>query len=172
MLQLQPNSATRAIIVMGVSGCGKSSVGQQLATELNWRFADADTYHPKANVAKMSQGLALNDDDRAPWLDRLNAVLRHSVAKQEPIVLACSALKQRYRDALGERLNSLAFVHLAGSFDLIHKRMKQRPGHYMPESLLQSQFAALEVPHDVLTLNIELGLATLVSKITALIKAN
>ena len=155
---------------MGVSGCGKSSVGQQLATQLNWRFADADTYHPAANILKMSQGLALDDDDRAPWLNRLNAVLRHSVAKHEPIVLACSALKQRYRDALSERLSSLAFVHLSGSFDLIEARLKQRPGHYMPASLLQSQFAALEAPSGVLTLNVEQSIASLVAQITALIK--
>ena len=167
---IQPNHATSAIIVMGVSGCGKSSVGQQLATQLNWRFADADTYHPAANVQKMSQGFALNDDDRAPWLERLNAVLRHSVAKQEPIVLACSALKQRYRDALGDRLNSLAFVHLSGSFDLIEARLKQRPGHYMPTSLLQSQFAALEAPSDVLTLDISESITSLVSQIVALTK--
>ena len=166
-----PSLSTRAIIVIGVSGCGKSSVGQALANHLSWRYADADDYHPAANVIKMREGQALNDDDRAPWLDRLNAVLRHSVAKQEPIVLACSALRQRYRDALNKQLDSVAFVHLSGSYELIESRMKKRADHYMPPSLLRSQFAALEPPLGVLTLDIEQPVQTLVEQIVAQLKA-
>ena len=165
-----PNPSTRAFVLMGVSGCGKSSVGQLLANELGWRFADADAYHPNANVNKMREGLALNDDDRAPWLNRLNAVLKHSVAKQDPIVLACSALKQRYRDALSNQLESIAFVHLSGSYDLIESRMKLRAGHYMPPSLLRSQFAALEPPSGVLTLDINQPIQSLVTQIMAYVK--
>ena len=165
-----PSLSTRAIIVIGVSGCGKSSVGQALANHLSWRYADADDYHPAANVIKMREGQALNDDDRAPWLDRLNAVLRHSVAKQEPIVLACSALRQRYRDALAKQLDSLAFVHLSGSYELIESRMKKRADHYMPPSLLRSQFVALEPPLGVLTLDIEQPVQTLVEQIVAQLK--
>ncbi len=164
-----PGPATRAIVVMGVSGCGKSTVGQALADRLHWRFADADGYHPPANVAKMRAGMPLNDDDRQPWLERLNAVLRHAIAKDEPIVLACSALRERYRVLLRERIDSLAFVHLAGSFELIESRLRARSHEYMPASLLRSQFATLEPPADALVLAVDAPVDEIVERVAGTI---
>lgn len=153
-MTFEPGAAA-AIVVMGVSGCGKSSVGRALAQQLGARFVDADDYHPPANVAKMRAGEPLDDTDRAPWLLRLNAVLRHAAARDEPVVLACSALRQRYRDALADRLPAIRFIHLHGSFDLIAARVAARDHAYMPASLLASQFAALEAPHDAVVLDID-----------------
>jgi gluconokinase len=143
-----------AVVVMGVQGCGKTSVGSALAARLGARFLDADDFHPPANVEKMRAGTPLDDTDRAPWLERLNAELRASVARGEPVVLACSALKARYRDALGHGLPSLRFVHLAGSFELIAQRLAARNHRYMPTTLLRSQFDALEPPSDAIAIDV------------------
>lgn len=147
-------SAPRAVVVMGVSGCGKTSVGRALAQRLGARFVDGDDFHPPANVEKMRTGVPLDDTDRAPWLARLNAVLRHAIARDEPVVLACSALRQRYRDALADRLPGVRFVHLSGSPELIAARLAQRRHRYMPASLLASQFAALEPPSDAVVVDV------------------
>jgi gluconokinase len=147
-------SAPRAVVVMGVSGCGKTSVGRALAQRLGARFIDGDDFHPPANVEKMRAGVPLDDVDRAPWLARLNAVLRHATARDEPVVLACSALRQRYRDALADRLPGVRFVHLSGSPELIAARLAQRRHRYMPASLLASQFAALEPPSDAVVVDV------------------
>ena len=155
----------RAIVLMGVSGSGKSTVGRALAQRLGWRFLDADDYHPQANVEKMRAGVALNDHDRWPWLDRLNAVLRHSLAKGHPAVLACSALKQRYRDRLSQKVAGVMFVHLSGSFELIAGRVSDRRHKYMPSSLLRSQFDALELPDEALTLDVALTVEEIVESI-------
>ena len=144
----------RALIVMGVSGCGKSTIGLQLAAALGWRFADGDDFHPAANVAKMKSGIPLNDDDRWPWLDSLNRLLCAANTDNKPLVLSCSALKQRYRDRLGRHVDGLRWVHLDGSFELISARMALRQHKYMPASLLRSQFAALEPPTDALRVDI------------------
>lgn len=153
-----PSSATgaspRAIVVMGVSGCGKTSVGQALAARLGARFVDADDFHPPANVEKMRAGVPLDDADRAPWLARLNAVMRHALARGDSVVLACSALRQRYRDALAERLPALRVVHLSGSRELIASRIAARSHRYMPASLLASQFEALEPPRDAIVVDV------------------
>jgi gluconokinase len=134
---------TYRIVVMGVSGSGKSSVGQALAQRLGADFRDGDDLQPPENVAKMRAGTPLTDDDRWPWLDRVAAVL----ADQAPVVVACSALKRAYRDRIRAGAGGqVRFVHLAGSRDLIAARMARRQGHYMPVSLLDSQFAALEPP--------------------------
>ena len=115
-------------VIMGVSGCGKSTIGQALADQLDCPFYDGDDFHPPENVAKMSSGIPLNDADRAPWLARLAELITAHWQRGETAVLACSALKKRYRDQL--RVNSqVQFVHLAGSFDLIWQRMLSRPGH-------------------------------------------
>jgi gluconokinase len=140
---------------MGVSGCGKTAVGQRLAGRLGVPFVDADDLHPPANVEKMRAGVPLDDADRAPWLQRLNARLREAAAAREPIVLACSALKQRYRDALAEGVPGLRFVHLAASRAAIASRLAQRRHRYMPASLLDSQFAALEAPADAIVVDAE-----------------
>lgn len=148
-------AAPRAVVVMGVSGCGKTSVGEALARRLGARFIDADDFHPPANVDKMRQGMPLDDDDRAPWLARLNAVLREAVARDEPVVLACSALRRRYRDALADHLPELRFVHLSGSYELIEARLALRRHRYMPSSLLRSQFEALEAPTEAVVVAID-----------------
>lgn len=143
------------VVVMGVSGCGKSTVGAALAEAMGCAFADADDYHPAANVQKMRSGQPLNDDDRLPWLDTLNAVLLRHQLTGHSLVLACSALRQRYRERLGRALASLHWVHLAGSFELIESRLAARQHRYMPATLLRSQFDALEPPTDALEVSIE-----------------
>jgi len=152
----------RTLVLMGVSGSGKTEVGTALARRLGWRFVDGDDFHPPANVAKMAAGRPLDDDDRAPWLARLNAVLRHSRAKDEAVILACSALKARYRQALADRLPGLAFAHLNGSEALIATRLAQRQHRYMPATLLRSQFEALETPRDAWSIDIDQPLAGVV----------
>lgn len=154
-----------AIVVMGVSGCGKSTVGGALAGRLGWRFADGDDFHPPANVEKMRAGIPLDDADRAPWLARLNAMMRDSTSAGCSVVLACSALRQRYRDALAEGLPGLRFVHLAGSAELIGARLAARQHRYMPAALLASQFATLEPPSDALTLDVGQPVDALVAEI-------
>jgi gluconokinase len=137
-----------AIIVMGVSGCGKSTVGALLARELGWDFKDGDAFHPPANVEKMRSGAPLTDADRGPWLDAIAAHVAALETSGGHVVVACSALKRVYRDRLraGGRV---LFVHLAGTYELIDARMKARKNHFMPPSLLESQFATLEPPaHD------------------------
>ncbi|HEX2197469.1 MAG TPA: gluconokinase [Burkholderiales bacterium] len=137
-------------MVMGVSGAGKSTIGAALARELRWRFIDADDHHPPANVAKMAAGEPLSDEDRAPWLDRLNLILK----SQENAVLACSALKQSYRDRLSAGLADLRFVYLKGDAGLIGARLSGRRHPYMPASLLASQLEALEPPEKAIAVDI------------------
>ncbi len=132
--------------MFGVSGCGKSTVGHALAQRLGIQFFDADDFHPPANVAKMQSGTPLTDADRAPWLAALHAHLQQQLTAQQSLVLACSALKQRYRDQLQGKLNAVTFIYLEGTFDLILARVQARQNHFMPANLLQSQFDALEIP--------------------------
>lgn len=162
-----PTSAQRpsAILIMGVSGCGKTSVGQALAQQLGSRFVDADDYHPPANIDKMRAGLPLNDDDRQPWLERLNALLRHRTARGEPVVLACSALRARYREILSRRVPGLIIIHLRGNFDLIAKRLAARQHRYMPASLLRSQFDTLEPAPEAIDIDIEAELDEIVRRL-------
>jgi gluconokinase len=137
------------VVVMGVAGSGKSTIGAVLAERLGWEFLDADEYHPAPNVAKMAAGVPLTDADRRPWLERLNAELR----RREDVVLACSALKQSYRDVLAQGADC-RFVHLRGSIELIRARLQQRRHKYMPASLLESQFAALEPPAGAIDIDV------------------
>jgi gluconokinase len=130
------------IVVMGVSGSGKSTVGAALAQRLRVPFADADDFHPGANVAKMSAGHALNDDDRHPWLDAIGDWLANHCG--EGGVMSCSALKRKYRDQLRKHCPQVRFLHLSGSPEVIGRRQASRPGHFMPASLLASQFDTLE----------------------------
>lgn len=139
--------AGRAIVVMGVSGCGKTSVAEGLAAALRADFLEGDRLHPQANIDKMSEGIPLTDADRWPWLDRIGAELHAATEAGSDIVASCSALKRAYRDRLrAEAGGDLAFVFLRGSRDLLIGRMQQRQGHFMPASLLDSQFATLEEP--------------------------
>lgn len=137
---------TQAIVVMGVSGCGKSTVGEALAEKLGIAFIEGDKLHPKSNVDKMSAGTPLTDEDRWPWLDLIGVELRKGY-EGAGIVVSCSALKKIYRDRLREACDGkLAFVYLDGSLELLSRRMGERKGHFMPLSLLQTQLATLEVP--------------------------
>jgi carbohydrate kinase (thermoresistant glucokinase family) len=143
------------VVVMGVTGCGKSTVGAALAGRLGWRFLDADDFHPPANVAKMAAGTPLADEDRWPWLDRLASELRTIEAAGGNAVLACSALKEAYRSRLGTAGN-VRFVHLAGDQATIASRLAERKHRYMPASLLASQFAALEHPANAVEVDVRL----------------
>ena len=136
----------KAIVVMGVSGSGKTTVARLLAGRLGWAFAEADEFHSPANVAKMRAGVALNDDDRRPWLAAIADRIDSAREANEPIVVICSALKRRYRDILVASRPDVALVYLKGDYDTIAQRMAARPHHYMPVSLLKSQFEALEEP--------------------------
>lgn len=134
-------SAHPVLVVMGVSGSGKSAVGAALAQRLRVPFADADDFHPPRNIAKMTAGRALDDEDRHPWLEAIGVWLGHHATGG---VMSCSALKRRYRDQLRTHVDALEFVHLHGSREVIARRQASRPGHFMPASLLSSQFAILE----------------------------
>lgn len=142
-----PPTPPRLIIVMGVSGSGKTEVGRALAAALGGKFFDADRFHPPANVEKMSAGIPLTDEDRWPWFDRLESVVIAPCVPGETRVLACSALKKAYRDRLRAASPGLLhFVHLVGDFETIHGRMAARQGHFMKAEMLRSQFATLEDP--------------------------
>lgn len=147
---------------MGVSGCGKSSVASHLASRTDGRFLDADDFHPPANKAKMSAGIPLTDEDRWPWLDVLNGELRAHAGTVRPVFLACSALRQVYRDRLSAGLTTVRFIYLKGSRELIRQRVQSRGDHFMPPALLDSQFAALEEPRDALVAPIDAPLSTVV----------
>ncbi|MCX5202244.1 gluconokinase [Streptomyces sp. NBC_00237] len=133
---------SHAVIVMGVAGTGKSTIGALLAERVSVAYAEGDDFHPAANVAKMAAGVPLEDADRWPWLDSVGAWARER--GEAGGVASCSALKRAYRDRLREAAPGVAFVHLAGSRELIESRMRERKGHFMPVALLDSQFAALE----------------------------
>jgi carbohydrate kinase (thermoresistant glucokinase family) len=135
-----------AIIIMGVSGSGKSTIGALLAERLGWPFADADGFHPPANVAKMASGQPLTDADRWPWLDAIAAHIGAARRTGQPVVVACSALRRAYRDRLRAGHGDMMFLHLAGAPALIAGRQAARQGHFMPPSLMASQFATLEDP--------------------------
>jgi gluconokinase len=143
------------VVVMGVSGCGKTTIGRALADAMAWPFLDADDFHPEANVAKMRTGTPLTDDDRWPWLDRLTADMTAINARGASAVLGCSALRQAYRDRLA-RAGDVRIVYLKGDRATIEPRLAARAGHYMPPSLLTSQFAALEEPANAIVVDIRL----------------
>ena len=135
-----------ALVVMGVSGSGKSTIAEHLATRLGWRYVDGDLFHPPANVAKMSAGHPLTDEDRWPWLRAIAAEIDRLAAAGERAVVACSALKRAYRDILVHGRDDVRIVFLDGTQDLIAKRLAERKGHFMPPGLLDSQFKTLEPP--------------------------
>lgn len=143
------------ILIMGVSGSGKTTIGEALASELSWKFRDADEFHPAVNVEKMRQGIPLNDDDRRLWLQALRHAIDTAVQTNANLIVACSALKAAYRQRLSEQSNLVKFVYLKGSFELIEHRLKQRQGHYMKANLLRSQFNALEEPNDAIEVEVD-----------------
>ena len=149
---------------MGVTGSGKTTIGVLLAQRLGWEFVDADSFHSPENVEKIRQGIPLDDADRAPWLRTLRDAMEGWVAQHKSMVLACSALKKSYRDELwiaGET----RFVYLKGSYDLIYQRLRHRHGHFASETILASQFAALEEPEDAITVDIDRSEGEIVAEI-------
>ena len=157
----------RAIVVMGVSGCGKTSVAEGLAASLGAAFIEGDSLHPAANVDKMSHGIALTDEDRWPWLDTVGRAMADVLAGNGSVVVSCSALKKAYRDRLRSSAGGkLAFVFLKGSRELLMSRMAAREGHFMPVSLLDSQLATLEDPSGeagVVTVDIDASIDAIVA---------
>jgi gluconokinase len=153
------------ILVMGVSGSGKTTVGELLARETGWRFIDADDVHPPANIAKMAAGQPLTDEDRAPWLAALRDRINDQLNRQENAIVTCSALKERYRDVLVVDPERVKIVHLHGSPELLRSRISGRSGHFMPATMLDSQLAALEPPKCALTLDVAQTPEELVARI-------
>ncbi len=153
------------IIVMGVSGSGKTTIGQRLAQDLNWPFYDADNFHPQANVEKMSRGIPLNDIDRAPWIMALQRLIGDCIREGRSAILACSALKQIHRDPLMKNLHETRLVYLKGDYDLLRKRMDERQHHFMKADLLRSQFEALEEPCGAVVVDVSLEMDTTVRQI-------
>lgn len=155
-----------AILVTGVSGSGKSSVGLALAQRRGWAFHDGDDFHPPANVLKMQHGQPLTDADRAPWLAAIHDFLLAALATHS-VVVACSALKADYRRVLAEGIptDQLRWVHLQGDFDTIAARMRLREGHFMPSALLQSQFDAYEPPTSGLIVDVALPITDIIETI-------
>jgi len=152
------------VIVMGVTGAGKTTIGRLLAEQSGWEFADADDFHPAANVEKIRRGIALNDDDRRPWLERLRAAITLWIAEKRSVVLACSALKRSYRRELAVG-PELRFVYLKGSAELIAERLRSRHGHFADESILAGQFADLEEPESAVTVDVSTTPEEIVRKI-------
>jgi gluconokinase len=140
---------------MGPAGSGKTTLGKLLAAQLSWEFADGDDFHPPANIAKMSQGIPLTDEDRLPWLRSIREAILQWQAQGKNAVIACSALKRSYRELLGigPNANDIRLVYLKGSYDLLLERLHSRKGHYMKERMLASQLADLEEPEDALTMD-------------------
>jgi len=150
---------------MGVAGSGKSTLGKPLAQKLGWDFFDADEYHSAENIAKMTAGVPLTDSDRIPWLAALNQQLVSTLEANRHPILACSALKDKYRTLLLDGLEEMAVIYLKGSYDDIWYRLVSRQGHYMKENMLQGQFLALEEPDHALVLDVSLPVEDMLEKI-------
>ena len=153
------------ILVMGVSGSGKTTIGEKLAESLGYKFADADDFHPQENIEKMRNGIALSDKDRLPWLQKMQDVIKKHLLENSNIVITCSALKASYRQMLLINHESVKLVYLKGSFELIHKRLKERLNHFMSEKLLKSQFEILEEPLEAIKVDISRPLEDIVQEI-------
>jgi gluconokinase len=157
------------ILVMGVSGVGKTTIGQQLADSLNWEFRDADSFHSPDNVEKMRQDIPLTEADRIPWLQALQAAIVHWLEADQNTVLACSALRASYRQYLIVDSDRVKLIYLYGSFDLIQERLRSRRNHYMSDQLLKSQFETLEEPTDALQIDINQPIKVILEEIRSAI---
>ena len=154
------------VVLMGVSGSGKTTVGRLLARDLGWTFLDADDFHPTANIEKMRRGIPLNDDDRRPWLQAARTRMRLARDRGENVVLACSALKHAYQEYLQDHApETVRFVYLLGSEELIRRRLAGRTGHFMNPGLLHSQFETLEPPADALRVDVDAAPDEIVARI-------
>ena len=160
------------LIVMGVTASGKRTVGRRAAARLGWPFYDADDFHPPDNIAKMSRGEPLTDDDRGPWLDALHRSMADHEEGGRSAIYACSALKERYRQVLRGDLTSVHFVYLKGDIDTLQARLDHRKGHFMPRTMLPSQLAALEEPADALILDAGLPTRDLVDRVVDFVQAS
>jgi gluconokinase len=165
------NAPPRFLVVMGVSGSGKTTVGRSLASRLGWDFYDADDLHPPENIAKMAAGIPLGDEDRSPWLAALHDLIASCLARHASGALACSALKERYRQTLVAGNPGAEIVYLKGSYDLVLPRINERNGHYMRAELLKSQFEDLEEPVEALTIDAGLPVDQVVEIIVRQIQA-
>ncbi len=152
------------LIIMGVAGSGKTSVGKMLSEKLGWKYYEGDNYHPKENVEKMSHGIPLNDEDRIPWLLKLRTIIEDALSNGESIILSSSALKEAYRKILKVN-DQVKFIYLKGSYELIEARMKMRKDHFMKPGMLKSQFEALEEPADAIAIDIDQPLEKIVENI-------
>jgi gluconokinase len=150
---------------MGVAGCGKTTVGKSLAAHLGWDFYDADDFHPPENIGKMTNGIPLNDVDRSPWLASLRNLISSNLIENRPGVLACSALKESYRQRILAETDGAQIVFLKGTYDLIWSRLSMRKDHYMKPQMLQSQFETLEEPTNALTVDISKSINDIVQEI-------
>jgi carbohydrate kinase (thermoresistant glucokinase family) len=160
------------LVLMGPMGCGKTAIGKMLAKKLGWSFYDADDFHPKENVEKMRAGIALTDEDRKLWLEKLRAHIQRWLKHRQSTILACSALKQAYRDILGVNQSKVRTVYLKGSYELLRKRLEERQHPYMDKNLLRSQLDTLEEPKDGLTVDISATLEIIVGTIIKSLKLN
>ena len=142
------------IIIMGVEGTGKTTIGKMLAEKLGWKFYDADDYHPVANIEKMRNGIPLDDEERRPWLNEIRNLINSSLNGNEPSIIACSALKNSYREFLKQNKEQIIFVYLKGDKNTISKRLASRKGHFAGTQLLESQLRTLEEPEGVITADI------------------
>jgi gluconokinase len=155
------------VVLMGVSGSGKTTIGQKLASILEWRFYDADALHSPGNRNKMRRGLALSDSDRLPWLRSVRRLIQRCMAQRVDAIVACSALKQSYRDIIVVDVRNVRIVYLKGTPEVIAKRVKYRRHHFMAPGLLPSQFATLEEPRDATTIDVSSTPDQIVSAIRA-----
>jgi carbohydrate kinase (thermoresistant glucokinase family) len=160
------------LVLMGPMGCGKTAIGKMLAKKLGWPFYDADDFHPKENVEKMRAGIALTDEDRKLWLEKLRANIQRWLKHRQSTILACSALKQAYRDILGVNQSTMRAVYLKGSYSLLRKRLEERQHPYMDKNLLRSQLDTLEEPKDGLTVDISATPEIIVGTIIKSLKLN
>ena len=159
----------KVIIIIGVSGSGKTTIGRLLSGELGWKYYEGDDFHPPANIEKLKHGVPLDDADRKPWLESLRDLIRNCLEQNDSAVVACSALKQRYRDFLlvDERV---ILIYLKGDYELIRERLSKRRGHFLNPNLLDSQFAALEEPKTAMQVDVSLSPAEIVKSIRSALR--
>ena len=153
------------LLVLGVSGSGKTTLAKELATAINGRFLDADDFHPESNIAKMSNGLPLSHEDRSQWLQNLVEVIQRTTGETRPVVLACSVLKESYRQVFKKAFPQITMVYLKGRYYLIRKRLEERPNHFFKADLLKSQFADLEEPKDAIVIEIDQPVKAILTEI-------